>query len=84
MTMIGTTMAPAAKGQVLRRFLRHRLAVLSAVILGLLILFAMSASLVEALLGIDADAVDLFADTVRRLHNTCLAPMNWAGIFWSG
>lgn len=61
MTMIGTTMAPAAKGQVLRRFLRHRLAVLSAVTLGLLILFAMSASLVEALLGIDADAVDLFA-----------------------
>lgn len=61
MTTIGTTMAPAAKGQVLRRFLRHRLAVASAVILGLLILFALSASLVEAALGIDADAVDLFA-----------------------
>lgn len=61
MTTIGSTLPPAAKGQVLRRFLRHRLAVLSAVILGALILFALSAPLVEAFLGIDADAVDLFA-----------------------
>lgn len=61
MTTTGTTMAPAAKGQVFRRFMRHRLAVVSAVTLGLLILFALSASLVEAALGIDGDTVDLFA-----------------------
>lgn len=61
MSSMDTAMATAAKGQVFRRFMRHRLAVASAVILGLLILFALSASLVEAVLGIDGDAVDLFA-----------------------
>jgi peptide/nickel transport system permease protein len=61
MSALDTAIAPAAKGQVFRRFLRHRLAVVSAVVLVILILFAMSASLVEAILGIDGDAVDLFA-----------------------
>jgi peptide/nickel transport system permease protein len=61
MSALDTAIAPAAKGQVFRRFLRNRLAVVSAVVLVILILFAMSASLVEAILGIDGDAVDLFA-----------------------
>ena len=45
---------------VFNRFLRHRLAVISAVILGLLVLLALAAPLIEAVLGIDADAVNLF------------------------
>jgi len=45
---------------VFNRFLRHRLAVISAVLLGLLVLLALAAPLIEAALGIDADAVNLF------------------------
>lgn len=45
---------------VFNRFLRHRLAVISAVLLGLLVLLAIAAPLIEAALGIDADAVNLF------------------------
>ncbi len=45
---------------VFNRFLRHRLAVISAAILGLLVLLALAAPLIEAALGIDADAVNLF------------------------
>lgn len=48
------------RGQVARRFLRHKLAVASTVVLGLLILFAVSAPLVEMILGVDGDTVDLF------------------------
>ncbi len=45
---------------VFNRFLRHRLAVISAVLLGLLVILALAAPLIEAALGIDADAVNLF------------------------
>ncbi len=45
---------------VFNRFLRHQLAVISAVLLGLLVLLALAAPLIEAALGIDADAVNLF------------------------
>lgn len=45
---------------VFNRFLRHRLAVISAVLLGLLVLLALAAPLIETALGIDADAVNLF------------------------
>ena len=44
-----------------RRFLQHRLAVASAIVLFVMALAAAAAPLVEALLGIDANAVDLFA-----------------------
>ncbi|MGI9500674.1 MAG: ABC transporter permease, partial [Geminicoccaceae bacterium] len=45
---------------VLRRFLRHRLAVASGVLLVLLALASLAAPLVASLLGQDVDAVDLF------------------------
>lgn len=45
---------------VLRRFLRHRLAVVSGVLLALLALACLAAPLVAAALGHDVDAVDLF------------------------
>ncbi|MEM8949793.1 MAG: ABC transporter permease [Pseudomonadota bacterium] len=45
---------------VLRRFLRHRLAVASGVLLALLALASLAAPLVAQLLGHDVDAVDLF------------------------
>ncbi len=44
-----------------RRFLRHRLAVASAVLLILLIAAALAAPLVESALGVDATEVDLLA-----------------------
>jgi peptide/nickel transport system permease protein len=44
-----------------RRFLQHRLALVSLILLGCLIALAFSAPLVEALLGVDANRVDLFA-----------------------
>ncbi len=44
-----------------RRFLEHRLAVASAIVLLIMAIAAAAAPLVEALLGIDANAVDLFA-----------------------
>lgn len=43
-----------------RRFLKHRLAVFSAVVLAVLALAALSAPLAEAVLGADAESVDLF------------------------
>jgi peptide/nickel transport system permease protein len=43
-----------------RRFLQHRLAVASLVLLVLLALLAIAAPLVEALLGVDANMADLF------------------------
>lgn len=46
---------------VLDRFLRHRLAVASAVILCVLVVLAVMAPVVEQLLGVDSEAVDLFA-----------------------
>ncbi|MGI9420755.1 MAG: ABC transporter permease, partial [Geminicoccaceae bacterium] len=45
---------------VLRRFLRHRLAVASGVLLALLALASLAAPLVASILGHDVDAVDLF------------------------
>lgn len=45
---------------VLNRFLRHRLALVSAVLLGLLVLLSIAAPLIEAALDLDADAVNLF------------------------
>ncbi len=44
-----------------RRFARHRLAVVGAGVLAALVLAALAAPLVEALLGVDAETVDLFA-----------------------
>ena len=43
-----------------RRFLKHRLAVFSACVLAVLALAALSAPLAEAVLGADAESVDLF------------------------
>ena len=45
----------------LRRFLAHRGAVTSAVVLALLVIACFAAPIVESLLGLDANAVDLFA-----------------------
>ena len=45
----------------LRRFARHRMAVPSAVVLVVLCLAALAAPLVEAMLGVDANEVDLLA-----------------------
>ena len=44
-----------------RRFLKHRLAVVSLLLLVLLVALAFAAPLVEKLLGVDANTVDLFA-----------------------
>jgi peptide/nickel transport system permease protein len=44
-----------------RRFRRHRAAVASLFVLGLLVLFCLAAAPLEALRGLDANAVDLFA-----------------------
>ncbi len=55
---LGPSLAP---GRLLRRrFLRHGLAVASLGVLALLTLAVLAAPLVEALLGVDAQAVDLF------------------------
>jgi peptide/nickel transport system permease protein len=43
-----------------RRFVRHRLAVGSAVVLSVLIAFSLAAPVVEIILGVDAETVDLF------------------------
>ena len=56
---------PGARGLspgrlLLRRFLRHRLAVASALLLVLLVLLSAAAPVVAALLGHDPNAVDLF------------------------
>lgn len=57
-----TAIATETPGRaVLDRFLRHRLAVVSAVVLGLLVASALLAPMIEQLLDIDAEAVDLFA-----------------------
>ena len=50
-----------SENSVLDRFMRHRLAVVSAAILLVLIVLALLAPLIETMLGIDADAVDLLA-----------------------
>jgi len=55
-----------------RRFLMHKLAVASAVFLALLALIALAAPLSEALLGLDANRVDLLGR---------LAPPSWAHPF---
>lgn len=60
MTAVRAVSHVTPRGLVVRRFLRHKLAVASAATLGLFILFAFSAPLVEMLLGVDGDAVDLF------------------------
>jgi peptide/nickel transport system permease protein len=44
-----------------RRFLRHRLALASLLVLGLLAAITLAAPLIEAALGLDANRVDLFA-----------------------
>lgn len=44
-----------------RRFRRHRAAVASLLVLGMLVLFCLAAAPLEALRGLDANAVDLFA-----------------------
>lgn len=51
----------AGPGMVLRRFLRHRVAVFSLLLLAALVLLSLAAPLIEAALGVDAEAVDLFA-----------------------
>lgn len=43
-----------------RRFLRHRLAVASACVLGLLVVLSVAAPLIARLLGVDPEMVDLF------------------------
>jgi peptide/nickel transport system permease protein len=45
----------------LRRFRRHKLAIFSLAVLGVLFVLVLLASPIEALLGLDATAVDLFA-----------------------
>lgn len=44
----------------LDRFMRHRLAVASAIVLFVLVVLSLLAPLIETLLGVDAEAVDLF------------------------
>ncbi len=46
---------------VLARFMKHRLAVASAIVLCLLVILSLLAPLIEYMLGLDAEAVDLFA-----------------------
>ena len=63
--LIAAARAPLAPGAsparlLARRFLRHRLALASAVMLALLALVCLAAPLVERLLGQDPNAVDLF------------------------
>ena len=63
MTAPAPTPAPAGESMwalTFRRFLKHRLAVLSAGVLAALALAALAAPLVEALTGADAGTVDLF------------------------
>ncbi len=45
---------------VIHRFIRHRLALISAIVLTLFVILALAAPLIESALGIDADAVNLF------------------------
>lgn len=47
-------------GLTFRRFLRHRMAVASGVLLAVLVLLALAAPLVETMIGVDANEVDLF------------------------
>ncbi len=56
--LMSPSVSPARRR--LQRFLRHRMAVLSAIILILLIAAAMSASLIEDALGVSATKTDLF------------------------
>ena len=58
MTAAAISQRPARR--MWRRFLQHRLAVGSLVLLALLCLFAAAAAIVEHLLGVDANAANLF------------------------
>ncbi len=49
------------RGLVLQRFMRHRMAIASLCVLSVLAFVCFSAPLIEAALGLDAEAVDLFA-----------------------
>ena len=55
------TPAQSLRGLLWRRFLKHRLAVTALAVLILLVALAFSAPLVAAVLGVDANSVDLFA-----------------------
>ncbi|MEX0693464.1 MAG: ABC transporter permease [Rhodospirillales bacterium] len=61
MSTTATLTAGIGENSVLNRFMRHRLAVVSSIILAVLIALALLAPLIETMLGIDADAVDLLA-----------------------
>jgi peptide/nickel transport system permease protein len=56
LTIAGTS----ARRLVFNRFLKHRLAVISSLVLGVLVLGALAAPVIATLLGTDADQVNLF------------------------
>lgn len=62
MSLTGTTLrsGDSPRQRVWRRFLRHRLAIASAGVLAALALLAVLAPAIEAALGVDAEAADLF------------------------
>ena len=59
--MTAATLSHSPRARVWRRFLQHRLAVVSLVVLGLLVAASFSAPLVEMALGVDANQADLFS-----------------------
>ncbi|MBO6949354.1 MAG: ABC transporter permease [Rhodospirillales bacterium] len=61
MTEIVANLRESPSRAVLARFLRHRLAVVSALVLTLLAGLALLAPVIEGLTGVDAEAVDLFS-----------------------
>lgn len=61
MNVIAATTSEAPGRAVLARFLRHRLAVVSALALTLLAGLALLAPVIEGMTGVDAEAVDLFS-----------------------
>ena len=60
MSAPGTLFMESGAGLVLERFLRHRLAVVSAVVLAVLVILALAAPLIDLALGLDGERVDLF------------------------
>jgi len=62
-SVIASAMRPPRRlgALTLGRFMRHRMAVAAALLLAILVLFALAAPIAEALLGIDAESVDLLA-----------------------
>jgi len=62
LSLTGTTLrsGDSPRQRVWRRFLRHRLAIASAGVLAALALLAVLAPAIEAALGVDAEAADLF------------------------